>query len=79
MRERELLSVVALLEDSKDHKLSVARSVRLSTACPRCVEVSSAMTRAGLTPHWRCVMTNCFRFITSRAIRRLDQFGPHIS
>ena len=66
MRELELLSVVALLEDSNDHKLLRGQvgTVVERLAPGVCTKSSSATTRVGLTPSCPCVPTSCFSFIT---------------
>jgi len=78
MRELELLSVVALLEDIMDHTLlrgQVGTVVeRLALACTKS---SSATTRDGLTPPGHFVPISCCSFITSRAIGPLDEIDPH--
>ena len=80
MRELELLSVVALLEDSKDHKLLRGQvGTIVERLAPGVYEVELAMMRAGLTLPCHCALTSCFSFITSRAIRQLDPFDPHLS
>ena len=61
MRELKLLSVIALLEDVSDHKLLRG-------------QLGTVVARTLLCP---CALINCFNFITSRAITRLEYLDPH--